>query len=498
MSQDIWVVTDKADADDFLLRAEKYDDAGKVAQRFMGCKILKQAAVYDIRVAQAIKDDLFPLIPVLERPVDEPVRSRASSHPELPHQPLLSPGKHDPDGLYKNSFGRKGKELHSEIFVKKGVMNEIEKYYTQFLPAPCLTAKNFVVVDEICNGVMDIDELFVNTLAKVGVVCEKIVVPSDFADASGETSTEPFKNNDVFTACVNQILAAGVSKHSCIISVGGGVINNMCGVLAGLIYRGIHLVHFTTTTMGMLDAALDFKQAINHDLGKNLLGCYYPAEKIIIDPECCKTLSARHIRNGIAEALKHGLCQSRDLVERIVQPVRERGEAALSDPDYLQDICQASIEIKVPTLDHYAESDFNEMCPQYGHSIGHAVESLSWTHSHEPLLHGEAVAIGMCVSAEISFARGYCSQECLEEHYSYVLGLGLPAYIPATMDVSMILKKIVFDKHYVRVPSMGLVASIGEMAYNSETSSFAFAVEIDELTRAVEANMARSCFCYVC
>ena len=243
VAQDIWVITDKIDADDFLLRMDKNDDAAKVAQRFAGCKLLKEVAAYDLRVAQAIKDDLFPLDQVVSVSGESsPDRRRTASHPELPNQPLLTPGQSGKDGLYKNRFGRKGKELHSEIFVKKGIMNEIGKYYTQFLPTPCLTAQNFIIVDEICDSVMDVDGLFVKTLADKGVACEKIVVPSDVADDSGETSTEPFKNNQVFTKCVNQILASGVSKHSCIISLGGGVVNNMCGVLAGMIYRGIHLV----------------------------------------------------------------------------------------------------------------------------------------------------------------------------------------------------------------------------------------------------------------
>jgi 3-dehydroquinate synthase len=88
-------------------------------------------------------------------------------------------------------------------------------------------------------------------------------------------------------------------------------------------------------------------QAINHPLGKNLLGCYYPAETVVIDPAVCQRLSARHVRNGLAEALKHGLCQSEDLVSRIVDPVRERGEEVLHDAGYIEDICKASIEIKV-------------------------------------------------------------------------------------------------------------------------------------------------------
>ncbi|KAJ1425305.1 3-dehydroquinate synthase-domain-containing protein [Ochromonadaceae sp. CCMP2298] len=496
LNQNVWIVSSKGDADEAMNAIGSLEDSASMVNRTLAVRVLKSLGEYDIRVGQAIKDDMFPLDPVTKR--GEPTgRARASSHPELPSQPLVSPGECI-NGLYKNSFGRRGKDLHSDIFVKKGVLQQVALYYRQFLPEACLDAKNYVVVDEICDELLDINKYFVEALASVGVECEKIVVPSAVADEAGETSTEPYKNNEVFTNCVGTILTKGISKHSCIISVGGGVVNNMCGVLAGMIYRGVHLVHFTTTTMGMLDAALDFKQAINHELGKNLLGCYYPAEKIIIDPECCRSLSVRHIRNGIAEALKHGLCQSLELVNAICDPVREFGESAFHDPQYIEDICKMSIEIKVPTLDHYSESDFNEMCPQYGHSVGHAVESVSWTHSHEALLHGEAVSIGMCVSAEIAYARGYCDKECLEDHYRHILDVGLPAYIPATITTDMILKKMTYDKHYVKVPSMGLTAEIGEMAYDRANTSFSFGVTNEELLAAFEANMARSMYCYPC
>ena len=77
-----------------------------------------------------------------------------------------------------------------------------------------------------------------------------------------------------------------------------------------------------------------------------------------------------------------------------------------------------------------------------------------------------------------------------------VLDMGLPAYVPATMTSDMILRKIVFDKHFVKLPSMGLTSSIGEMAYDSDKGSFAFAIETDELVAALEANVARAD--YVC
>ena len=123
----------------------------------------------------------------------------------------------------------------------------------------------------------------------------------------------------------------------------------------------------------MADASIDFKQAVNHKLGKNLLGCYYPASTILVDPETLASLSKRHVLNGIAEALKHGMAQSRALVDLIAQPLRERGDDALRDLKYLEQV-EASIEIKCPTLEFYHDSDYNEMVPQYGHAIGHASE----------------------------------------------------------------------------------------------------------------------------
>ena len=134
------------------------------------------------------------------------------------------------------------------------------EYYKDVLPAECLTESNYVITDSFVDSILDIDTNFIQALAAVGVSAQKILIPADQSDDSGEASVEPYKTTDVLHDCVDDILKRGISKHTCIISVGGGVVNNMCGVLASMLYRGISLVHFTTTTMGMLDAALDFKQ----------------------------------------------------------------------------------------------------------------------------------------------------------------------------------------------------------------------------------------------
>jgi 3-dehydroquinate synthase len=162
-------------------------------------------------------------------------------------------------------------------------------------------------------------------------------------------------------------------KKLCIILLGGGVVNNLCNFVASSLYRGIPLVHITTSMMGMMDAAIDFMQAVNHHLGKNLLGAYYPATTILIDPEVLETLSKRHILNGISEALKHTLCQSREITEAIVGLLRQDLNKALRDPEYLEMVCCQCIDHKVPTLIHYMASDFNEMVPQYGQAMSMGV-----------------------------------------------------------------------------------------------------------------------------
>lgn len=152
-------------------------------------------------------------------------------------------------------------------------------------------------------------------------------------------------------------------------------------------------------------------------------------------------------------------------------------DKALRDPSYLEMVCRECIDHKVPTLTHYHESDFNEMVPQYGHAIAHAVEFLSF-HSKgvSPLLHGEAVAIGMCVTAEVGKIMGVCDQKTVDEHYDYIQRAGLPVYIPDGIGIKAIQKKLCYDKHYVKKPTMGLLSEIGHMHCNRDGS---YSVEVD-------------------
>jgi len=243
--------------------------------------------------------------------------------------------------------------------------------------------------------------------------------------------------------------------------------------------------------MGMFDAAIDFKQAVNHPLGKNLLGSYYPATNIIMDPEVLETLSKRHILNGVSEALKHALCQSMHLTRAIVDPLAKDLHKALRDPEYLQMVCRECIDYKVPTLIHYNETDFNEMVPQYGHAIAHAIETLSfYTPGVAPLLHGEAVSIGMVVTAEVGYIMGYTTAETVQQHYDFMNQAGLPVFCPKGIEIDRILNKMKYDKHFVKTPTMGLLKTIGNM-HQKEDGDFAVEVDTEFISEALQANFER-------
>eukprot|EP00965_Chrysotila_dentata_P182495 6026403-Pleurochrysis_carterae.AAC.1 len=192
-------------------------------------------------------------------------------------QPLRTEGTITEQNVYVNSFARAARPLSSDVLIKNGILSELKEYGKEIVPARCHEASNYLVTDAIC------DELYAGKvmagLRSAGLKVQKLVVPV-MTDESGETSTEPSKTREVFDQLVDEIIEAGINKNSCIISLGGGVVNNICGVLAAVLYRGITLVHLTTTTMGAFDAAIDFKQGINHPLGKNLLGTYWPASTI--------------------------------------------------------------------------------------------------------------------------------------------------------------------------------------------------------------------------
>ena len=291
--------------------------------------------------------------------------------------------------------------------------------------------------------------------------------------------TENSKTLAVYADLARRALDYHFDKHSFVFSLGGGVVNNIAGFLASTLYRGIGLVHLPTSLLSQVDAAIDFKQAVNFDHGKNLLGSYYPALKIIIDPSVLLTLERRLIRDGLAESIKHALCQDTQFLSFITDHTHR-----ITELDFLERVVLKSVELKMAVMSDDLDADYDETLKQYGHAVGHAVEHLSGGEVY----HGEAISIGMCVSAEISQIMGICDAELVENHYKIFRSLELPTTIPPQFSHSDLWEKIRYDKHFANgYLNLGLLKTAGVLA-KSTNESYTHSVSKEIFYKAVEHN----------
>lgn len=365
------------------------------------------------------------------------------------------------------SFAR-AKHMETRIAVKRGLLQELDR---MDLVAPeRRSSPHFLLTDSVVDGFYG--DLVLEKLRASGLQVVKLVMKA----GEGE------KNFQTYLDLMGQIFAHGMDEGSVIFNLGGGVVNNMAGFLAATIYRGVMLVHIPTSTMAQVDAAIDFKQAVNSDKGKNLIGAYHPASWILIDPDTLKTLPERHLRNGLAESLKHALAQDKPFFDWF-----RAYRGPIGDLAFWDEVIRRTVALKVPLLNAPSQTEINEMAPQYGHAVGHAVEHLS---GYE-LLHGEAVAIGMCVCAEVARIVGACDDATVEDHYALCEQYGLPTRVPAEMSPEDVLETIRYDKHYLgKLPRMALPAAPGVLW--SDRGTVTIPVDYAILSKAIRANQVRS------
>jgi len=246
---------------------------------------------------------------------------------------------------------------------------------------------------------------------------------------------EGSKTLSTLEAVAAQILEAGATKTSVIVCLGGGVVGNLGGLLAALLFRGIRFFHIPTTLVAQIDSAIGIKQAVNYRKGKNLFGQYYPPEFVFVDLATTRSLADRHIRAGIAESVKHALCQDRDFFDYLEQ------NAGGYSWEVIDKISRHTIKLKLELLK--LDPFEGKLDPQLelGHTIGHALEIIKMGQ----LLHGEAIAIGMVVETRLSCALGFMKDELCCKIEGIFQKIGLPTRIPADVSVDQIMDTLRYD-----------------------------------------------------
>ena len=204
---------------------------------------------------------------------------------------------------------------------------------------------------------------------------------------------EDFKTLDTCSQIWSGMTEAGLDRKALMINLGGGVIGDMGGFCASTYKRGIRFINLPTTLLSQVDASVGGKLGIDFEGLKNHIGVFNQPERVIIAPEFLETLSARELRSGFAEILKHGLIASNDHFEKARATDLENAEWIPLITD--------SVKIKEEVVEQDPTEQGLRKILNFGHTIGHAIETF-YLNSGNRILHGEAIAIGMICESWLS------------------------------------------------------------------------------------------------
>lgn len=251
-------------------------------------------------------------------------------------------------------------------------------------------------------------------------------------------SGEKHKNIKVFNDLMENLFDNNVTKSSILISLGGGVVGNITGLAAALAFRGIRFFHIPTTFMSQTDSILSRKQGINSFYGKNMIGSYYTPLFNFIDTSFLTFDSERFIRGSFVETVKNGFIYNADFLNKLKSVIKNDFNV---NQEGIFNLVKMSIESKLPIMKADPTEKGLAMILEYGHTVGHAIEKLSYG----KLSHGESVSIGMMVAARISEKLGYLSKQDVKEHMDILSALKTPTKIPSNIKISDIINRIKLD-----------------------------------------------------
>jgi 3-dehydroquinate synthase len=234
-------------------------------------------------------------------------------------------------------------------------------------------------------------ETIARQLAKV----EQILIPD------GERS----KNAQTVSRIYDAFIRMAAERSVTIIAIGGGVVGDVVGFAAATYLRGVGLVHVPTTLLAQVDSSIGGKVGINHPLGKNLIGSFHQPLAVFADPEVLGTLPRREFRAGLYEVIKYGMIADRGLFERVGRDLRA---IVRREQDALVPVIADSCRIKAQVVSEDEREGGLRRILNFGHTAGHAIEAVT---KYRRFRHGEAVAYGMLVVADLAVRRGIFADE---------------------------------------------------------------------------------------
>lgn len=235
---------------------------------------------------------------------------------------------------------------------------------------------------------------------------------------------EEYKNLATLEKIYDELIRNNFDRSTGLIALGGGVIGDMVGFAAATFLRGVPFVQVPTTLLAQVDSSVGGKTAVNHPLGKNLIGAFYQPEMVFIDVATLGTLATREVAAGMAEVVKYGVIKDESffkwLEEHFVELLNCQTGALI-------EAVKRSCQIKADIVEVDEKEGSVRAFLNYGHTFGHAIEYLS---GYGQWKHGEAVAVGMVVAAKIAEQQGLCQRKDVDRLIALLKDLNLPVDPP--------------------------------------------------------------------
>jgi 3-dehydroquinate synthase len=304
-----------------------------------------------------------------------------------------------------------------DILVEKGLLaksGKLTRAVSKAVKAAVITDSN---VAELYS------EAVLQSLKSAGFETNLFVFPA------GECS----KSHKTLLDIYSFLAESDITRSDIIIALGGGVTGDMAGFAAATFLRGIDFIQIPTTLLAQTDSSIGGKTGVDLEQGKNLVGSFYQPRLVICDPAVLATLSPRIFNDGMAEVVKHGCIKDYNLFKKI--------NFAKNIDDILFEMICRSIEIKRDVVENDEKEKGERMLLNFGHTMGHAIEKV---YNFGTYTHGEAVAMGMVLVAEVGETNGLTQKGTAEQIKSLLIKLNLPIECP--VNIKELAKAAINDK----------------------------------------------------
>lgn len=274
---------------------------------------------------------------------------------------------------------------------------------------------------------------------------------------------EEYKNMETLQSILTQMLENRCDRKTTVLALGGGVVGDITGFASACYQRGVNFIQIPTTLLSQVDSSVGGKTGVNHPLGKNMIGAFYQPQAVLIDIDTLDTLDDRQFSAGMAEIIKYGLLWDKAFLDWLHDNM-----AALMqrNKELLIKAIHRSCEIKAEVVAEDERESGVRALLNLGHTFGHAIETAM---GYGKWLHGEAVAVGMVMAAELSRQMGWLNDEDVEFTQTIIKQANLPIAPPPDMTQEQFNEIMAVDKKVLDgVLRLVLMEQLGKAVVTSE------------------------------